>query len=454
MTRAVRRAPARIHVATAIVSIGLLAGSAVAAAPGATTGLGDVSGGRSPASARNVLEPAPGPALASARQPAVEAGPVAAAFNPTNVAIGLAPVATGFSKPVLVTHAGDGSGRLFVVEQTGKVRVIDGGTKLPTPFLDLSSAITTGGERGLLGLAFHPLYPTRPYIYVDFTDRNGNTAINRYTVSADPNVIDRASGVRILTIGQPYANHNGGHMAFGRDGYLYIATGDGGSAGDPGNRAQSLSSLLGKILRINIDRGSAGGRHYAIPATNPYVGRSGLDEIWARGLRNPWRWSFDRLTGQLWIGDVGQNRYEEIDRSSPSGSTPAGRAANFGWRVMEANACYRPSSRCSTSGLQRPQAAYAHSVTGADNCSVTGGYVYRGSDWPALVGGYLFGDYCSGRIWVMSAAAAPPVNETLVRDATASPSLHISSFGEDEDGELYLCDLGGTIYSIRATPKR
>jgi glucose/arabinose dehydrogenase len=350
-----------------------------------------------------------------------------------------------------VTNAGDGSNRLFVVEQTGRIWIISGGTTLATPFLDLRTSISTGSERGLLGLAFHPGYPGHPYLYVNFTDRNGNTAIDRFTVSANPNIASHSSGLRLLTIAQPFANHNGGNLAFGPDGDLYIGMGDGGSAGDPGNRAQNIDSLLGKMLRIDIDHGS-GTRHFRAPAGNPYVGRTGLDEIWSRGLRNPWRWSFDRLTGQLWIADVGQDRWEEVDRSSPHSTTPAGRAVNYGWSVVEGNACYKPMTGCLKTGKQPPQTVYAHAVTGTDNCAVTGGFVYRGTAYPALAGGYVFGDYCSGRIWVMSPLASAPVTPTLVRDATAAPELAISSFGEDEAGELYVCDLaGGAIYRITAT---
>jgi glucose/arabinose dehydrogenase len=291
-----------------------------------------------------------------------------------------------------------------------------------------------------------------PYFYVNFTDRNGNTAIDRFTVSANPNVANRASGVRLLTIAQPYANHNGGGIAFGPDGDLYIGMGDGGSGGDPGNRAQSLGSLLGKMLRIDVNHRS-GTRKYAIPASNPYVGRAGLDEIWSRGLRNPWRWSFDRATGNLWIGDVGQARYEEIDRSSRSSTTLAGRGANYGWRILEGRTCYNPPTGCSSVGMTKPLVVYPHSVTGADNCAVTGGYVYRGSAYPVLFGGYVYGDYCSGRIWVVSATAAAPAIPTLVRTDTASPHLAISSFGESESGELYVCDLNGAVYRITAAPK-
>ena len=260
---------------------------------------------------------------------------------------------------------------------------------------------------------------------------------------------NRQSGLRLLTIQQPYSNHNGGHLAFGRDGYLYIGMGDGGSGGDPGNRAQSIHSLLGKMLRIDVDHSSSKG-HYTTPASNPYVGRDGLDAIWSRGLRNPWRWSFDRLTGQLWIADVGEGRYEEVNRSSPHGTHPGRPERQLRLaRARRPNTCFRPSSGCSTSGKQPPQAAYAHAVSGEDNCSVTGGYVYRGTESPALAGGYVFGDFCSGRVWVMSPLASAPVNETQVMDT----NQNISSFGEDEAGELYLVGLGGTIYHITATAK-
>ena len=390
----------------------------------------------------------------AARPVAAAPSPAPEAFVPSNVALSLTPVASGFDHPVLVTNAGDGSGRLFVVEQnTGRIRIISGGKLLTTPFLDLHRSISTGGERGLLGLAFHPNYPATPYLYVDFTDLNGNTAIFRFSVSSNPNVANLASGVRLLTVIQPYPNHNGGNIAFGPDGDLYIGMGDGGAAGDPGGRAQSVNSLLGKMLRIDVNR-SAGGKRYAIPSTNPYVGKSGLDEIWSRGLRNPWRWSFDRVPGNLWIGDVGQDRYEEIDRSiKPSGGW-AGRAVNYGWNVLEGRACYKPATGCSTTGKQPPLVAYVHAVAGADNCAVTGGFVYRGHADPVLAGGYVFGDYCSGRIWVVDSGAHTPAAPTLVRDASASPHLAISSFGEDDAGELYVCDLaGGTVYRIRATAK-
>jgi glucose/arabinose dehydrogenase len=423
-----------------------LVASAVLALVGAPTATANVIDGSARSAAARPDPDVP-------RDPTVQADPAADTFNANHVSIGLSQIATGFTNPVLVTGAGDGSGRLFVVEQGGIIRVIKGGSVLPTPFLDLRDRISTGGERGLLGLAFHPGFATHPYVYVDFTDVKGNTGIWRFTVGAGSDVANKATADHILSVTQPYANHNGGNLAFGRDGDLYIGMGDGGSAGDPGNRAQNLNSYLGKLLRIDVDH-TSGSRHYRSPATNPYVGRTGLDEIWSRGLRNPWRWSFDRLTGTLWVGDVGQARYEEIDRVYHVGSTPGGRAVNFGWSTMEGRACYKPASGCSTSGRWAPLAVYSHAVAGPDNCAVTGGFVYRGHAYPALQGGYLFGDFCSGRMWLVSAGARTPATPVLVRNTTASPQLMISSFGEDDAGELYVCDWsGGTIYRITAAAK-
>lgn len=354
----------------------------------------------------------------------------------------LTPVVSGLSAPVLVTHAGDGSGRLFIVEQVGRIRVVKNGVLLPKPFLDLSKELAQGGEQGLLGLAFHPKYETNGKFYINATLPDGDTVINEYRVSpTNPDVATRVGGRRILRIDQPYANHNGGHIAFGPDGYLYIGMGDGGSAGDPGNRAQNLDSLLGKMLRIDVN-GTSSGRAYRIPASNPYVGRTGRDEIWSRGLRNPWRWSFDRLKGDFWIGDVGQNRYEEIDRSTVTENASRGRGVNYGWRVMEGRHCYRPSSGCSTSGKILPVVEYTHS----QGCSVTGGYVYRGTKLPSLVARYVFGDYCTGTIWTIPRTARGPATKSLLMDT----SYRISSFGEDESGELYVVDHGGTVYRFGA----
>jgi len=373
-----------------------------------------------------------------ARDRSGSAAAVPAAFTPSALTLSFSSIGS-FTRPVLVTHAGDGSGRLFVVEQVGRIRVVRADGSVAT-FLDIRSAVSRGGEQGLLGLAFHPGYAANGRFFVNYTNTAGDTVIREYRVSSDP---DRASGTpvrTILRIDQPYANHNGGHLAFGPDGFLYIGMGDGGSAGDPGNRAQSVDSLLGKMLRIDVDRRTST-RNYAIPAGNPYLGRAGRDEIWSRGLRNPWRWSFDRATGALWIGDVGQGRYEEVNRSLAT-SSGAGRAANYGWRVMEGRHCYRPSSGCDTSGKIRPLIEYAQGSTA--RCAVTGGYVYRGSTSPAMAGGYFYGDFCTGEIWAIAAGANASTTPTRIADT----DLLISSFGEDEAGELYVADLSGGVYRV------
>ena len=363
-----------------------------------------------------------------------------AAVVPSRIHLGLDPVATGLSSPLLVTHAGDDSGRLFVVEQTGKVRIIKDGSLVSAPFIDLSRSVSRGGEQGLLGLAFHPSYESNGKLYLSYTDLNGTSVIREYRVSTNPDRVNGSSGRTLLRVRQPFANHNGGHIAFGPDGLLYIGLGDGGSGGDPGNRAQSRSTLLGKLLRIDVNR-RTGSLPYGIPSTNPYVGRSGLDQIWAYGLRNPWRFSFDRATGDLWIGDVGQGSWEEVDRAPATRGRNAGRGLNFGWRVMEGAHCFRPSSGCVRTGKTLPLTEYGH---GGSRCSVTGGYVYRGSAYPELAGAYFFGDYCSGEIWYVDRGAARGVSPTRARDTGAQ----ITSFGEDQAGELYLTDAGGTVYRL------
>jgi glucose/arabinose dehydrogenase len=390
------------------------------------------------------MRPSAGTSTASGAQPAMARPPTRpaaaapATYNPAAVTLTLTPVASGFSSPVQVTNAGDGSGRLFVVEQTGKIRVIKGGVVLAAPFLDLSPSISHGGEQGLLGLAFHPAYKTNGKFYVYLTLANGDIAINEYRRTTLADRVDWRTGRRIMTIAHhTFSNHNGGGIAFGRDGYLYIGVGDGGSGGDPNNNAQNLSSLLGKLLRIDVN-GRTATRGYRTPASNPYVGVRGFDEIWSWGLRNPWRWSFDRTTGALWIGDVGQGSWEEIDRST---NTFPGRGSNFGWRVMEGRHCYNPSSGCGTARKVLPVVEYGH--TGG-SCSVTGGYVYRGAAQPILQGGYFFADFCSGRIWTISAVAASPASPVLLLDT----GLNISSFGEDQAGEVYVVDLNGGIYRI------
>ena len=372
--------------------------------------------------------------------------PSGESFDPSRVRIWFGRVARNLSSPIFVTHAGDGSGRLFIVEQTGRIKILLNGSVLPTPFLNIAAKITNGGERGLLGLAFHPDYATNRKFYVNYTNTSGDTVVAEYLRSTgSANVADAASARILLTIDQPFSNHNGGMLAFGPDRYLYVGMGDGGSAGDPGNRAQNVNNLLGKILRIDVD-GRDTGKQYGTPSSNPFDGATnGADEVWSYGLRNPWRFSFDRRTGDLWIGDVGQDRWEEIDRST-AGASGAGRGVNYGWRVMEGNACYNPSSGCNTSGKTRPIAVYSHSV----GCSVTGGYVYRGAQLRDLVGGYLFGDYCSGRVWALRAHGPASQSPVLMADT----ALNISSFGEGQDGRLYVTDIGtGDIWQVEAAPR-
>jgi glucose/arabinose dehydrogenase len=387
----------------------------------------------------------PAPTSATAVPPPDSSAPAAAVAPaaPSAAAVKLTAVATGLTEPVLVTSPNDGTNRLFIVEKTGVIRVIVGGTLLTRPFLTMTRSVSTGSEQGLLGLAFHPSFKTNRKFYVDYTDVNGNTVIREYRASAtNRNIVQTGSGRTILTVKQPYANHNGGNLAFGPDGYLYIGMGDGGSGGDPGNRAQNVNTLLGKMLRIDIN-GTTGSRQYRIPATNPYVGRAGLDEIWQIGLRNPWRFSFDKVTGSLWIGDVGQNRYEEVDRAVRT-STGAGRGYNWGWHVMEGFHCYLPASGCSTSGKRLPLLEYSHSTNG--RCAITGGYVYRGTAIPSLKGWYVFGDYCSGEVLaVPGTAASKPAPVTLFGTGSGR---QISSFGQDAAGRLYVVDLGGTVYRV------
>jgi glucose/arabinose dehydrogenase len=353
------------------------------------------------------------------------AGAVAGGEAPGGVGIGLERVVTGrLSNPVLVTHAGDGSGRLFVVEQRGRIRIVANGTLGVTPFLDISSRLLSGGERGLLGLAFHPDYPRNRRYFVNYTRRpDGATVIAEYHVSANADVSAGAERV-LLVIEQPYPNHNGGMIAFGADGFLYIGMGDGGAGGDPQNRAQNRQELLGKMLRIDVN----GSAPYAIPPDNPFVNGGGRPEIWALGLRNPWRFSFDRQTHELWAGDVGQNAWEEIDVIR--------RGGNYGWRIMEGAHCFNPPRNCDRQGLELPVAEYANA---GGRCSVTGGYVYRGSAIPRLKGMYVYGDFCSGEIFGLRGTGQRVLLETR---------LAISSFGEDEAGEVYVVDHRGGVYRL------
>ena len=340
---------------------------------------------------------------------------------------------SGFKAPVHIAHAGDGSGRLFVVEKKGVVKVVRNGTVLRTPFLDITALVrSSGSEQGLLCIVFPPDFAVRRHFYVDYTGRSGigDTFVTRYRVGVNPDIADTAGETRLLKVTQPFQNHNGGQLAFGPDGLLYIGMGDGGSAGDPHKNGQNRSKLLGKILRLDVESSKS---PYAVPAGNPFG-----TEVWAYGLRNPWRFSFDRATGDLYIADVGQDKYEEID-VQPSGSKGG---ENYGWNIMEGFHCFR-GKRCSREGLTLPVAEYDHSK---GDCSVTGGFVYRGSRFPQLRGTYVYGDFCSGRIWGLRRNGQKWENRLLLKT-----SLAISTFGEDEAGEIYVADYArGDIYRIEA----
>lgn len=358
------------------------------------------------------------------------------AASVTAQTVRLEQIASGLPAPVALAHTRDT--RLFVVLQAGQIVIWDGTRVLPVPFLDIRSIVSSGGERGLLGLAFHPLYPSNGFFYLNYTNTSGDTVIARYTRSAsDPNRADPASARVLLTIDQPFANHNGGQLEFGPDGYLYIGMGDGGGANDPDNRAQNRADLLGKMLRIDVDRGSP----YAIPPGNPFVNQAGMrGEIWAYGLRNPWRFSFDRLTGDLWIADVGQGSREEVNFQS---ATSLG-GENYGWRLMEGTRCHIPSTtNCNASGsLVLPVIEYDHSNNA---CSVTGGYVYRGTRYPRLQGIYIYGDYCNGVIWGATRDESGAVSTRQLFDAPFT----ISTFGEDFNGEIYVADhQGGRLFHV------
>ena len=366
-------------------------------------------------------------------------------------ALVLSVVATGLQRPLWVGSAGDGSGRLFAVEQAGTIRVIRDGRLLSQPYLDLRDRVSSGGERGLLGLAFAPTFARDGRFFVDATDPDGNTFVAEFrapdpaadvaaaTDAAAATGVAAATERVILRIAQPFPNHNGGGIIARPDGTLWIGTGDGGSGGDPLGNGQGRTTLLGKLLRI--DPTATGDAPYTVPRDNPFAGRSDVrGEIWALGLRNPWRFSFDRATGDLWIGDVGQDRWEEVDRVRAGDA--GGR--NFGWNVVEGRHCFSPADGCPTAGLTLPVAEYDH----GKGCAITGGFVYRGAAIPALVGTYLYADSCSGRLWGLDAAAEVPEPRLL-----ASTGASIASFGEDDAGELYVADIvGGTISRIVAAP--
>lgn len=338
--------------------------------------------------------------------------------------------ADGFDSPSEIVHTGNDD-RLFVVEQTGHIKILnaDGSTN-ETDFLNVTSLISSGGERGLLGLAFHPDYDTNGYFYVNYTNTAGNTVIARYTRSTgDANVADATSALIMLTVTQPFSNHNGGCLRFGNDNKLYIAMGDGGSGGDPDNRAQNKDELLGKLLRLDVDAAAP-----YIPTDNPFVGIEGADEVWAYGLRNPWKFSFSRTTGDLWIADVGQGNVEEINFKL----APLSGGVNYGWKCYEGTAEF-DTALCSDIGMYTmPVAEYVHE--GTSRCSITGGYLYTGNNYPALTNKYVFADYCSGEIGILDSDA----------NISWTPSFdeNFTTFGEDNDGELYIASASGSIYKI------
>ncbi len=365
------------------------------------------------------------------------------AFNPDELRVGLEPVAKGLNQPLGAVAANDGSDRLFIVEKGGAIRIFARGALVDQPFLNITDKVdSSGSEQGLLGLAFAPDYARSGLFYVDYIDKDGNTVVARYKVTEDANVADPDSEEVILRQDQPYPNHNGGQLAFGPDGYLYISFGDGGSEGDPQGNGQKHGTWLGKILRIDVDPAhKPADAAYAVPKDNPFVGKDDFKpEIWAYGLRNPWRFSFDKQTGDLYIADVGQNTIEEIDFQPAKDKG----GENYGWSIMEGTDCYQAAS-CDKSGLTMPVAEYTHQKGG---CSVTGGFVYRGGQFPTLQGIYFFADYCSGKLWGLGRAA----DGTWVKSAPTETNAAVSSFGEDEQGELYVCDLNaGILYHLVTT---
>lgn len=357
--------------------------------------------------------------------------------------VGLSEVANGFDRPVNIKNAGDD--RLFIVEQDGRIQILNSnGSVNTTPYLDIDANVVNinggGDERGLLGLAFHPNYSSNGYFYVNYINNAGNTVVSRFNVStSDANIADSNSEQILLTIDQPFSNHNGGDMNFGADGYLYIATGDGGAGGDPQNRAQNLNSLLGKMLRIDVDNGSP----YGIPSDNPFANdgdANTLPEIWAYGLRNPWKFSFDAQTNDIWIADVGQNEYEEINNAALDAS-----GLNYGWRCYESNAQFNTTGCPDASTLTFPVGEYSHTNSGSFKCSITGGYRYRGSDYSSFTGWYFFADYCSDEIGYLNYDGTD-WNLTLTGPFGGN---NWSSFGQDNNGELYISGLNsGTVYKI------
>ena len=380
--------------------------------------------------------------------PSDSAGPSASVAGSTSPplpsgpdALELERIADALAAPVGIVNAGDGSGRLFVLEQAGRVRVIDPGGRLRAePFVDISDRVLSGGERGLLGIAFHPDFGDNGRLFLHYSRAgDGATVVSELRADAARRTAAPGNERILLTQAQPFPNHNGGQLAFGPDGYLYLGLGDGGAAGDPFDNAQNTEVLLGKILRLDVDGAAAGGRAYAIPRDNPFAPEGvrpgdGRPEIWAYGLRNPWQFSFDPEGGDLYIADVGQEEWEEVNRQP--GDSRGGE--NYGWDVMEGRHCFGRED-CDQAGYVKPIAEYSH----ARGCSVTGGHVYRGTRQPELQGVYVFGDYCSGLIFTLQ------VDEgTRTPKVVLESNLAISAFGTDEDGEIYVAGIGGTVHRV------
>jgi glucose/arabinose dehydrogenase len=346
--------------------------------------------------------------------------------------VSLQPVATGFNTPVYLTTSGMGDD-LYVVEKTGKVKILEnaGSTPRATAFLDVSGKLAPGDERGLLSIAFHPQYATNGFVFVYYTATDGALTISSLKANPATKLVDAASEKVLLSIPHPVGNHNGGQLQFGQDGFLYIGTGDGGGGGDPDRNGQNKQTLLGKMLRIDVDKKDPG-LEYGIPNDNPFEMTGGAQEVWAYGLRNPWRFSFDRSTNDLWIGDVGQGKFEEVNFTAKGLSAPR----NYGWNTTEGQSCYE-ASVCDKTGLEMPVHVYAHT---SNNQSITGGFVYRGTVSPKIAGKYIYADFISGRIWSLTKSGGNFLNALEV-----DTDDNISSFGEGADGELYVVALGGKV---------
>ena len=424
----------RLRSLVVAAAVALAACATTQRSPAPTAGATNGSTGSGAPAASTLPGASGGPGTAG---PAVSRPP--SAFD--DIALALEPFTRVDGSPLALAAPDDGTDRLFVATQGGMVWIVKrDGTVLPDPMLDLTSVVRSGGEQGLLGIAVRPQFPIDPRVFVDYTNVDGDTVVASLTLDpSNPDRLDPASLRQVLFVDQPFPNHNGGAVMFGPDGYLYISLGDGGGGGDPQGNGQDTGALLGKILRIDVDA-TTGSLAYAIPADNPFAAGGGRGEVWLYGLRNPWRTSFDRATADLWIGDVGQDAWEEVDvaRAGVSG-------LNFGWNEMEGSHCYN-AERCRPLGLTLPVADYGRDL----GCTVIGGYVYRGTTYPTLVGAYVFADYCTGRLFVIDSASTGVLSPITV--GGLGKGGEIAAFGEDVHGELYVVTLGGDISRIVVAP--